>query len=59
MATKATKEAAQYTSKGTEREHCGICHYFIPDRRECKKIEGRVVFGGWCKFWERLPRKAA
>jgi len=59
MAVKATKEAAQYTSNGTEQEHCSVCYYFIPDRRECKKTAGRIAPGGWCKFFERLPRKKA
>jgi hypothetical protein len=49
---KATKAEAEYTGKGTEREHCGICTYYNP-QGTCRRIEGRVSPDGWCEFFHR------
>lgn len=51
-----TKTEAQYTPNGTDAEHCGGClHYRYP--YGCVKVDGRVVFGGWCKLWERKTQR--
>lgn len=46
------KSEARYTDNGTQQEHCGICQHFISPN-QCAIVIGKVVPGGWCKFFER------
>ena len=50
-----TKADARYTPQGTRAEHCGICRHFIQPGR-CEVIEGKVVAGGWCRFFSKVGR---
>ena len=49
--TKSSPKAAEYTPNGSRTEHCSICRHYVPDNHTCMRITGRVVPGGWCKFF--------
>ena len=51
-----SKEAAKYTPKGTEAEHCGNCSHFEPPKA-CEIVHGDVVKGGWCRHWHKAAKK--
>lgn len=47
---KATKQAAQYSSFGTQAEHCSICEYYVVPNN-CAKVDGKISSNGWCRFF--------
>lgn len=55
----SSKEAADYTEKGTESEHCSICLYWEgptgPGTRSpgtCSVVSGLIVPLGWCRYFQ-------
>ena len=49
---KLSKTDADYTTSGTNAEHCGICTMFRrPD--ECTAVAGTVRPSGWCRLFEK------
>jgi len=54
---KATKAEAHYTPRAAHhQERCGLCRYFVA-RQTCRRIQGEVNAGGWCKYFERATRR--
>lgn len=49
---KLSKTDADYTTNGTNAEHCGICNMFRrPD--ECTAVAGTIRPSGWCRLFEK------
>lgn len=44
-----SKTEAGY-SKGTPKEHCGICSH-SQHNYTCNKVAGRIFPAMWCKYW--------
>lgn len=52
---RVTKAAARYTPDGTPQEHCGKCEHFQAPAT-CNKVQGPVVPGGWCRFFDAVTK---
>ena len=48
-AMKATKASVDY-SRGTYKEHCGICEHYSD--HTCSKVQGTIEPDYWCKLYE-------
>lgn len=55
---KTPKATADYTDRGTMREHCALCTMFIPPHGQnrwalCTEVAGKIMPGGWCRFFRK------
>lgn len=49
---KLTKSVVKYTDKGTKKEHCSICEYYL-GKGICKIVHGKISPDGWCNRFEK------
>lgn len=64
MPTIASKDAANYTARGTDAEHCAICRYWAmqpspSDDGLCVIVSGTISPLGWCRYFEHERESAA
>lgn len=63
MPTIASKDAANYTARGSDSEHCAICRYWSlapspSDEGLCLIVSGTIHPWGWCRYFEHCLESA-
>lgn len=53
-----SKTEAHY-GEGMPQSHCGICRYFLPQAKRCRKVEGEITSSMWCKLFSRKQKERA
>jgi hypothetical protein len=58
MPAKVDKAAADYTPVAAMKsERCALCKHFLPLHDKCRKVEGKISAGAWCKLFSAKRAK--
>lgn len=53
---KMPKDKVRYQESPKDGKKCSGCIQFIPEKNECKLIEGSINPNGWCMLFAPIPK---
>lgn len=48
---KVPKDKVKYQDQSHDAQQCSTCNHYIPEKKECRLVEGTIEPYGWCTLY--------